>query len=81
MLHNPDNKFIIPETYPTVKPDTPAYRNKLDQKCGRLVRTWWHELVKTKATLRLSGGCFGCQILVSSDLLGELMLLDATGIS
>jgi hypothetical protein len=33
------------------------------------------------STLRLRGGRLGCQILVSSDLLSQLMLLNATGVS
>ena len=59
----------------------PIDNNQVERLMKRVVGTWWHELVKTKATLRLRGSRFRRQILVSSDLLGELMLLDASGIS
>jgi len=64
-----------------MKPDTPEISNKPSPMAAGLACARWHELVEAKTTVLFSDGFLGCQILVRSDLLGELMLLDAPGIS
>lgn len=81
LLNIPDKNFNIREPILSVKPDTPGLETSRTSDVSASIRAWRHKLVESQATLFPRSGCLACQILVRSDLLGELMLLDAPSIS
>ncbi len=46
-----------------------------------LVRAWWHDLVESQSTILGLGCSLGGKVFVGFDLILEVMLLDATGIT
>ena len=48
---------------------------------ARLVRAWWHDLVESQSTILGLSCSLGSEVLVGFDLILEVMLLDASGIT